>query len=103
MTYTINGKEWTEFDINNAIRDILISKLDMDREYNQFVAKAMRLQPINYTHNPADTDSIIDKCFDDLMVVHMTDDYRAYWEVLMQEHKCTKLVAACICFIEINA
>jgi hypothetical protein len=24
------------------------------------------------------------------------------WDYLIEKHKCTKLVAACICFIEIN-
>jgi hypothetical protein len=100
MTYTINGKEWTEDEINNAITEIRIAKLDMDSGYNRFMAEAMRLQPLCYTRNPLETDAIIDMCWDELIFA----DYRrnVTWEMLMEKHNCTKLVAACICYIEIN-
>ena len=103
MTYTINGKEWTEDEINNAITEIRIAKLDMDSGYNRFMAEAMRLQPLCYTRNPLETDAIIDMCWDELIKVYRTNlcDYTT-WEDIMGKHKCTKLVAACICYVKIN-
>ena len=105
MKYTINGKEWTEDEINNAITEIRIAKLDMDSGYNRFMAEAMRLQPLCYTRNPLETDAIIDMCWNDLTVDSPPVEYEnllIHWEYLMKKHNCTKLVAACICYIEIN-
>ena len=111
MTYTINGKEYTELDINNSVREIRISKFYMDSEYNQFMAEAMRLQPLCYTRNPLETWPIIDTCWNELMdytndkglkpILH-EDIFWTRWESLMNRHKCTKLIAACICYIELN-
>jgi hypothetical protein len=103
MTYTINGKEWTEDEINNAITEIRIAKLDMDSGYNRFMAEAMRLQPLCYTRNPLETDAIIDMCWDELMELsYQSHGDISQWQYAMQQHNCTKLVAACICYIEIN-
>jgi hypothetical protein len=103
MTYTINGKEWTEDEINNAITEIRIAKLDMDSGYNRFMAEAMRLQPLCYTRNPLETDAIIDMCWDELIkVLYVSRETNRQWDFLIKKHKCTKLVAACICYIEIN-
>jgi hypothetical protein len=103
MTYTINGKEYTEDEINNAITEIRIAKLDMDSGYNRFMAEAMRLQPLCYTRNPLETDAIIDECWDELIKVHVTNlcSYIT-WEDIIGSYKCTKLVAACICYVKIN-
>jgi hypothetical protein len=108
MTYTINGKEYTEFDINNAITGIRISTFDMNSEYNRFMAKAMRLQTINYTSDPSCTWLIIEKCWDELMCVNNVIlgagvySSNTEWDEIIDKHSCTKLVASCICFIEIN-
>jgi hypothetical protein len=111
MTYTINGKEWTEDEINNAITEIRIAKLDMDSGYNRFMAEAMRLQPLCYTRNPLETDAIIDMCWDELTLdvgydgeepQHYSEVFGIKWNYIMKQHNCTKLVAACICYIEIN-
>jgi hypothetical protein len=51
-------------------------------------------------NNWDDAGAIIDKCWDELMVVYVTDDYYARWECIVEEYNCTKLVAACICLIE---
>ena len=88
MTYTISGKEWTEFDINKRCADLMeVTVLIVLRDYN----------PCN---NPSDTWPIIEKCWDQLIYA----DYRrdVNWEILMEKHNCTKLIAACICLIEIN-
>ena len=84
MTYTINGKEWTEFDINERCAELMAHEV------------------VNYCRSAHYAWTIIDKCWDELMVVHLTDDYYARWECIMSKHNCTKLVAACICYIEIN-
>jgi hypothetical protein len=93
MTYTINGKEWTEFDINKRCAEL----------YNGVYR--------DYCNNPADTDAIIDKCWEELMIdVDCEGNLEPYadmsfginWQYLMGEHNCTKLVAACICYIEMQ-
>ena len=83
----------------------------MDSEYNQFMAEAMRLQPLCYTRNPLEVWPIIDKCWDELMV-DVDDEgglepyadmrFGTKWQLLMYKHNCTKLIAACICYIELN-
>jgi hypothetical protein len=71
--------------------------------------ESQRTTVVNYTRNPADTDAIIDKCWDELM---SSKDERGCgtwthwdhvkWQRLINKHNCTKLVAACICLIELN-
>jgi hypothetical protein len=101
MTYTINGKQRTEFDINKRCAElILTTPVNILHDCHQ-VLSAPNLE-YNPCRNPWNTDRIIDKCWHELMVVHVTDDYYARWECIMSEHNCTKLVAACICYIEIN-
>ena len=97
MKYTINDKEYTEFEINKRCAELMGIDCSGIREDIQLMYGI----PLNYCSNPADTWPIIEKCWDDLMVVDMTD-YYAQWDLLMCEHNCTKLVAACICFIEIS-
>jgi hypothetical protein len=109
MTYTINGKEWTKDEINLAIAEVNILSLDMSESMDRVVASQMRRNPPNYCQNPADTDAIIDKCWNELM---STKDARGCgtwthwdtikWQRIMFKHNCTKLIAACICYIEIN-
>ena len=102
MKYTINGKEYTEFDINKRCAELMgvyvevkgkVGDMYLDKEQDDEYAPDI---------NPADTWPIIEKCWDELMIVHVTDDYYARWDLLISQHNCTKLVAACICFIEIN-
>jgi hypothetical protein len=109
MTYTINGKPYTESDINLTIAEINILSLDMGESMDRVVASHMRRNPPNYCGSPIDTDAIIDKCWIGLMS-HMNvqgsgtrihwDNIR--WERLMKKHNCTKLIAACICLIEME-
>ena len=108
MTYTINGKEWTEFDINKRCAELLgleVSKEQWmhygDRDENLvLIGKVRDSYAVNYTRNPADTWHIIEKCWDELMC-SMYDGH-IHWVDLTQEHQCTKLTAACICLIEEN-
>jgi hypothetical protein len=99
MKYTINGKEYTEFDINLRCAElILTTPVNISHDCQQ-VLSAPNLE-YNPCRNPWNTDRIIDMCFDELIFA----DYRrnVTWEMLMEKHNCTKLVAACICYIEIN-
>ena len=108
VTYTINGKEWTELDINKRCAELVgINAAESVMQFGSCLIPTgrgivdenfMQYDPCN---NPADTDAIIDKCCDELMSVHM-NDYYSNWIFIMSKHNCTKLVAACICYIEIN-
>jgi hypothetical protein len=107
MTYTINGKEYTEADIKKRCGELMNSKLEYplfnDQPYQQFLSNGkIHLSVYEPTTNPLHTWPIIQKCWDELMIVHVTDDYYARWDVIMYDYNCTKLVAACICFIEDN-
>jgi hypothetical protein len=110
MTYTINGKEYSEFDINVRCAEIFGLKLSKeqymhygDRDENVvLIGRARDSYGVNYTRSPADTDAIIDKCWDELMSVKYEYCVLSRWQYLRHEHKCTKLVAACICLIELN-
>ena len=116
MTYTINGKEYTEFDINLRCAEIEDFEFSSD---NVEVMAVDHLQslitgcdefevyvPCTDWH---DAGHIVDKCFDELMSIKdergcgtWTHWDHVKWQRLMNEHNCTKLVAACICYIEIN-
>jgi hypothetical protein len=110
MTYTINSKEWAEFDINLRCAELLGFKASKeqylhygDRDEN-VVLIGRDSYGVNYTRNPADTDAIVDKCWDDLneSILRNGGRRKSHWQDTMQQHKCTKLVAACIFYIEIN-
>lgn len=107
MKYTINGKEYSELDINKRCADLMeVTVLIVLRDYN----------PCN---NPSDTWPIIEKCWDELSIkfitkiTHVNSNTTVYealsrewidskWQRIIEEHKCTKLVAACICFIALK-
>jgi len=111
MSYKINCKDYTEFDINKRCADIRISQFDEGSEYDKILAIAMRRDEIKYCTCPQRAWTIIEKCWDELMghtmqmekpVNYSTTFQGTKWQYLMQKHNCTKLVAACICFIEMN-
>jgi hypothetical protein len=86
MTYTINGKEWTEFDINERCAELMAHEV------------------VNYCRSAHYAWTIIDKCWDELMqVLYVSRLTNRQWDFLIKKHNCTKLVAACICYIEINS
>jgi hypothetical protein len=97
MKYTINGKEYTEFEINKRCAELM----GIDCSGITEIMQLMYGVPLNYCTNPVDTWPIIEKCFDELMNCYNYDNSPG-WENIMDDHNCTKLVAACICFIEIN-
>ena len=107
MKYTINGKEYTEFDINMKCAELL-GHIIASFQSKDFIFvrvgedESEKNHKVDYARDAADTWPIIEKCWDELMVVHMTIDYVSNWQDIMDQHNCTKLVAACICFIEIN-
>jgi len=96
MMYTINGKQYSEFDINKRCAELM----------RLFITETIICLQVNYEaynpcNNPSDTWPIIEKCWDELMEISVIS-HTAYWDYLEKRHKCTKLVAACICFIESN-
>jgi hypothetical protein len=103
MTYTINGKEWTEFDINTRCAELLGYNLHFIKDIESRNRYWNALECITHT------DAIIDKCWGELM---SSKDERGCgtwthwdhvkWQRLMNEHNCTKLIAACICYIEMQ-
>ena len=115
MTYTINGKEWAELDINKRCAELMgfsavMSKPDNGLCMVRKIDGHVGLIPYKPFCNPSDTWYIIDKCWGRLLEM-VNDcgliDYAEFcdknkWQYLMKKHNCTKLVAACICLIEIN-
>tara|TARA_R110000823_G_scaffold303745_1_gene425222 strand:+ start:122 stop:484 length:363 start_codon:yes stop_codon:yes gene_type:complete len=118
MIYTINGKEYTELGINKRCAELLdlshqlikgrFSKAWRVESSSESFPEFKRYNPCN---KPEDTDAIIDKCWDELMsdVGFDGDDDPYYdhtfgtrWQYIIEEWKCTKLAAACICLIELN-
>jgi hypothetical protein len=126
MKYTINGKEYQEFDINKRCADLMgFEVLDeftlaatQHKSYrkatlnncwiatgnNSASVSSAKYNPYN---NPSDTDAIIDKVWDELIEpIFITKDgfewYQARWNLIMERHNCSKLIAACIWLIELN-
>ena len=111
MTYTINGKPYTEFDINKRCAEIDPYVYKIHGAYPAISESAVHTEGQhgkygNYyevgfdpCNNPADTWPIIEKCWDELMA-----DFNGEleWCYLIDKYNCTKLVAACICLIELN-
>jgi hypothetical protein len=109
MTYTINGKQYTELDINKRCAELLSIEWFIHPNHEKWNKTNSWIYSDNYNggeilkdfcNNPFNTWTIIDKCWDELMVVYVTDDYYARWECIVEEYNCTKLIAACICLIE---
>jgi hypothetical protein len=135
MKYTINGKEYTEFDINVKCAELM--GMTVQLEYQQslgFTEEFHKKYPSTvwcsetdrygeqlfaweqkvFTSDAEDTWLIIEKCWDELnepvndcgyLMGNIESIYNLFgtkWDYLIEKHNCTKLVAACICFIEIN-
>ena len=132
MQYTINGKDYTELDIKKRCAELMGIEIFSSYRYvfnknnlvNQYMDKGVKwhhpaeseecfftkvyANPASYldcAYNPynniQDTWPIIEKCWD-VLNKHCYADNRTIWQLTMQKHNCTKLVAACICFIEMN-
>ena len=105
MTYTISGKEWAELDINKRCAELV--GIEINESIFSHLKECWTVAPAGYlsvkympTSDGNHALQIIDKCWDQLIYA----DYRrdVNWEILMEKHNCTKLIAACICLIEIN-
>jgi hypothetical protein len=104
MTYTINGKEWTGRAINVRCAQLEgknLPEYQPARNSGYNIGNEKFYIGYNPCNNPADTDAIIDKCFDELMKPINPNDI-SRWENLKDGCGGSKLVAACICYIEIN-
>ena len=99
MTYTINGKDYTEFDIKLCCSELMDITIYTVGESKVLYRSSPR-QKYDPCNNPSDTWPIIEKCWDELMTGYGENEI--YWLDIMQEYNCTKLVAACICFIEMK-
>ena len=104
MTYTINGWEYSELGINKRCAELMGFDFRVQNGKVLPDNPAQVIARLSDVYDPCrevqDTDAIIDKCWDDLIFA----DYRrnVTWEMLMEKHNCTKLVAACICLIEMK-
>jgi hypothetical protein len=108
MKYTINGKEYSEFDINKRCAELMgikplaqfhniDGKLMYIAEDDCIPYVRLSFDPCN---NPKDTWPIIEKVWSKLNSFGKSSSM-TQWERIIQQHNCTKLVAACICFIEL--
>jgi hypothetical protein len=112
VTYTINGKEYTEFDINLRCAELKEFKLCEGQHYKSALAHRVDgfLEVYDPCNNWNDAGAIINKCWDELIEVvdcmghEITNDDIGWckWSYLMAQRNCTKLIAACICYIELN-
>jgi hypothetical protein len=111
MTYTINGKQYTEFDINKRCSELLSIEWFIHPNHEKWNKTNSWIYSDNYNggeilkdfcNNPFNTWTIIEKCWDELMctVTDWDDVNIPKWERVIDKHNCTKLVAACICLIE---
>ena len=101
----LNGEEWTELDINKRCAELM--GIEINKKIFSHLKVCWTVAPVGYlsvkympTLDGNHALQIIDKCWDQLIYA----DYRrdVNWEIIMEQHNCTKLVAACICLIEIN-
>ena len=115
MKYTINGKDYSMHDINVACAEIIgvpvvLRKARISDDH--LLHKNQGLKRYSPCTNPLDAWPIIDKVLDELLkLVNKHGDepktkngiFWTRWQHLQELHNCTKLVAACICFIEVNS
>lgn len=120
VKYTISGKEYSEFDINKQCAELhlgyyeegvrFVSTGAIDHEghierfpYKRVTGNKKHWKPFEPCIDPASCWPIIEKCWGKLMLTHVDEgDYTSKWEYLVYKHNCSKLIAACICFIEMN-
>jgi hypothetical protein len=113
VTYTIKGEEWTKFDINKRCAEILawVSERNVKSVtygngvwwVNSVGCTGFKIK--DYCNSPADCWPIIEKCWEELNESTLKNGGRrkSYWQEIMNTHNCTKLVAACICLVELNS
>ena len=102
-TYNINGKEYTEFDINKRCAELMAMPHEVIRPIDG--------EPYIYSHDTTwgyepfsesgDAWDIIEKAWDELEGV-CQGGCETVWNSIIDMHKCSKTAAACICFIENN-
>jgi hypothetical protein len=107
MKYTINGKQYTEFDINKRCAEIEkmpIVKIFQPCNPHVNIGGEDWFRGYNPCNNWDDAGPIIEKCFDELMAApcFFKGLCMTKWECIIDEWECTKLIAACICLIGLN-
>ena len=117
--YTINGKDYTEFDINKRCAEIMCITTDHDTGISKYEHSPNGFlvvgEKVYYPYDPVNdiknAEPIIDKVWNELMkLVNKHGDepktkngiFWTRWQHLQEMHNYTKLKAACICLIECN-
>jgi len=111
VMHTINGKEYSIFDINKRCAEILawdsepnVKSVELGGDGHKcFWVESIGFHAFtieDYCNNILHTDAIIDKCWNEL--AGGGDTLFSNWHKIRQDHNCSKLVAACICLIECN-
>lgn len=103
MKYTMKGKAYTEFDINNRCAEIMGIAVTRKGSGEYLYLDKEQDEEYNPLHNPSDTDAIIDKVWDELneSILRSGGRRKSHWQDLMHKHNCTKLKAACILCVEL--
>jgi len=103
MKYTIDGKEYTEFDINKRCAELIGVLVESRCDRNGAYVITQDSRDYDPCNNPEDAWPIIEKCWDDLnRFVPNGITMVSKWRNIIEIHNCLKLVAACICFIELE-
>ena len=102
--YTINNKQYTQFDIKKRCAELLDLKFQVygDGTVHKGIFDLQADKYFDPCTNPQDTWPIVEKCWDGLTSVACLSTGNIEWHQLVLKHNCTKLEAACICYIEIN-
>jgi hypothetical protein len=99
MNYTINNKPYTLFDIKRRCAEIMgFAGFSIWKDKFIYLENLKEYDPCN---NPSDTWPIIEKVWSKLNSFGKSSSM-TQWERIIQQHNCPKLVAACICLIEMN-
>ena len=106
MIYTINNKPYTLFDINKRCAELLDLKFQV-YGYGTVHKGIFDLKADKYfdpCKNCNYTWPIIEKVWGELneLQANGVTPVITKWQQLIEKHNCTKLVAACICCIEMN-
>lgn len=118
IKHTINGKEYSEFDINKRCAELHLGyyeegfrfvSIGVDSSghycenfpYKKITNNKRHWKPFEPCSSWESAGPIIEKCWDDLNE-RFFDYGCSRWQTTINHHNCTKLVAACICLIETN-
>lgn len=102
MKYTINNKPYTLFDIKARCAELMGIEVKIKGDDKYPYLDKEQDEEYDPCESWNDTGPIIEKCFDELTSVSCPSTGNIEWHQLVLKHNCTKLEAACICYIEMN-